>query len=103
MAEPPKVFISWSGAYSRAIAAAVRDWIPLLFDTVTPFMSDHDIAAGERGLTVIETELEGTQFGIIVVTEENQHAPWLNFEAGALSKIITQDRKQRVAPLLVDL
>jgi hypothetical protein len=66
-------------------------------------MSDADIGAGQRGLTTIERELAGTSFGIIVVTRQNQDAPWLNFEAGALSKVVQQDLETRVAPLLVDI
>jgi hypothetical protein len=38
--------------------------------------------------------------GVICLTEENKHAPWVLFEAGALSRGLT---KNRVAPLLIDL
>lgn len=102
-ADKTKVFISWSGDTSKAVALALRDWLPDLFDTVLPWASDIDIAAGQKGLPQIEQTLAGSRFGIIVVTQENQNAPWLNFEAGALSKVITTDTEQRVAPLLVDL
>ncbi|GAA1962825.1 hypothetical protein GCM10009798_23260 [Nocardioides panacihumi] len=99
-----KVFISWSGDLAREVAVALRDWLPLLFDHVEPWVSDTDIAAGQRGLVQIEAELRETQFGIVVVTAENQHAPWLNFEAGALSKTVPgAEFEQRVVPLLVDL
>lgn len=98
-----KLFLSWSGDLSRTVAVALRSWLPNLFDTVTPWASDTDIAAGQRGLNQIANELQGTRFGIIVVTQENQGAPWLNFEAGALSKVITSEQDQRVAPLLVDI
>lgn len=98
-----KVFISWSGDYSKAVAAALRDWLPNLFDNITPFMSDADIEAGQRGLKTIEAELGNTKFGIIVVTPDNQDKPWINFEAGALSKVVDSDVEQRVVPLLVDI
>lgn len=98
-----KVFISWSGDLAKEVAVALREWLPLLFDRVEPWASDTDIAAGQRGLGQIEAELRDTQFGIVVVTSSNQHAPWLNFEAGALSKTIPGDVEQRVVPLLVDL
>lgn len=64
-------------------------------------MSEADIGAGERGLARIETELDDTHFGIIVVTQENQTSQWLNFETGALSKNLP-DAVNRVAPSLVD-
>jgi hypothetical protein len=98
-----KLFISWSGALAKGVANDLRAWIPLVSDKVKPWMSDQDIEAGQRAMNRIEAELEDTGFGIIVVTQENRAAPWLNFEAGALSKAITTDREQRVAPLLVDI
>lgn len=105
MSEPKelKVFISWSGDLARAVAQALHDWLPDICDNVKPWTSDSDIEAGQRGLNSIEKELAGSQFGIIVVTQENLNAPWLNFEAGALSKVITTDTENRVAPLLVDI
>ncbi|WP_154795790.1 TIR domain-containing protein [Occultella kanbiaonis] len=98
-----KVFISWSGDMAKSVALALREWLPLLFDRVAPWASDTDIAAGQRGLAQIEAELADTSFGLVVVTAENQHAPWLNFEAGALSKTVARDAEHRVVPLLVDL
>lgn len=98
-----KVFISWSGDLARGVAVALREWLPLLFDRVAPWASDSDIAAGQRGLAQIEAELADTRFGVVVVTAENQRAPWLNFEAGALSKTVVGDAEHRIVPLLVDL
>lgn len=98
-----KVFISWSGDLAKAVASNLRGWLPLLFDRVVPWVSDTDIAAGQRGLAQIEAELADTGFGLVVVTAENQHAAWLNFEAGALSKTVARDAEHRVVPLLVDL
>ncbi len=96
-----KVFISWSGQLAKDVAAVWRDLVKETFDSVEPFMSEENIGAGERGLTKIANELAGTSFGIIVVTQENQNSPWLNYEAGALSKDV-HDETVRVAPLLVD-
>lgn len=96
-----KVFISWSGQLSKDVAAVWRDLIQETFDTVEPFMSEENVGAGERGLAKIAAELSGTKFGVIVVTQENQNSPWLNYEAGALSKDV-EDESVRVAPTLVD-
>ncbi|WP_082950051.1 TIR domain-containing protein [Mycobacterium sp. ACS4331] len=96
-----KVFISWSGALSKQVATVWRELLVYMFDAVAPFMSEADIGAGERGLPRIESELADTIFGIIVVTRENQTSPWLNFEAGALSKNLP-GAGNRVAPSLVD-
>jgi hypothetical protein len=96
-----KVFISWSGQLSKDVATVWRNLVKETFDSVEPFMSEENIGAGERGLAKIAKELAGTSFGIIVVTQENQNSPWLNYEAGALSKDV-DDETVRVAPSLVD-
>lgn len=98
--EKLKVFISWSKEPSREVATSLRTGLLSVFDMVQPFVSEIDIEAGDRGLRVIEAALRGSGFGIIVVTPENMEAPWLNFEAGALSKALGDD-ETRVIPLLV--
>ncbi|AFR50124.1 TIR domain-containing protein [Gordonia sp. KTR9] len=102
MAKDLKVFISWSGDPSKDIALIWHELVNQLFDTVTPFVSDTDIEAGARGLDDIKNELDGTSFAIVVVTRANQSAPWLNFEAGAISRQMGSDYDLRVAPCLVD-
>lgn len=95
-----KIFLSWSGARSKAVAIALRDWLPLVLHYADPWFSDRDIAAGERWAVEIGKELEGTQFGIIILTAENLSAPWILFEAGALSKAFSASA---VCPYLADL
>lgn len=93
------MFISWSGAKSKAVGSALNEWLPKAVQ-VEPFMSASDIAAGERWLPEINAQLEGTQFGIVCVTKDNQFAPWINFEAGAIGKLVGESA---VAPLAIDL
>ena len=50
-------------------------------------MSSEDISAGVRWQYLISEALEGSSVGILCVTRENQSAPWLNFEAGAIAKL----------------
>lgn len=102
MAEATKIFISWSGDYSKRVALLLRDWLQELFDNVQPFVSDRDIEPGARSMAVIERELSDTTFGIVLATKDNQDAPWINFEAGALSKEVG-DSANRVIPLLLDM
>jgi hypothetical protein len=63
-------------------------------------MSSEDIEAGTRWGSHVTTELSVTRFGIICLTPENQTAPWLLFEAGALAKTI---ENTYVVPYLIDL
>ncbi len=81
------------------MAKALRDWIPLVLQSVTPWMSKSDIQAGERWQEALGGELESCDFGIICVTPENVDAPWVLFEAGALGKSM----EGRVVPLLLGL
>ena len=98
-----KVFISWSGEVSKQVALHLRDLLPVVFDGVTPWMSDRDIEAGGRSMQDIASELDATAFGLVVITRDNQQSQWLNFEAGALSKRFGSDDDTHVVPLLVDL
>lgn len=81
-----KIFISWSGSEAHAVALALRDWLPSVLQTVEPFVSSEDISKGARWASDLATHLEATDFGIVCLTRANLTAPWLLFEAGALSK-----------------
>jgi hypothetical protein len=105
-----KVFISWSGLVSQQVAEVFREWLPSVIQAVTPYVSSEDIDKGARWSSDISSELEGSNFGIICVTRSNVVAPWLNFEAGALSKsfdsshvspfLFSVDRSEVTGPLL---
>ncbi len=82
-----KVFISWSGETSKAIAILLRKYLPIMLQQVRPFMSKHDIESGARWAQRIQQELEETSYGLLVLTPSNVNAKWLLFEAGAISKI----------------
>ena len=81
-----KVFISWSGNTSRLVAQALYNWFPLVLQSVSPWMSSVDIAIGTRWITEIGVQLKESHFGIICLTPVNLQAPWIHFEAGAISK-----------------
>lgn len=96
-----KVFISWSGEKSRDVAVSLRTWLPRVIQAVDPFMSaSRDLAAGSRWALELAGNLADTDFGLVCVTRENQLAPWLNFEAGAIAKSLDEGR---VVPLAIDL
>ena len=95
-----KVFLSWSGDRSRKVAEALREWLPNVLQAAVPWMSAEDIEKGSQWNAAVSGELSTTRVGIICVTPENLDAPWLNFEAGALSR--TLDRTF-VTPYLTGL
>lgn len=92
-----KIFISWSGETSREVAEAFRGWLPSVIQIVVPYVSSEDIDKGARWSVDISSELKESNFGILCVTPENIDAPWLNFEAGALSKSFDNSK---VSPFL---
>ncbi|MDE0410890.1 MAG: TIR domain-containing protein, partial [Gammaproteobacteria bacterium] len=95
-----KVFLSWSGSRSHKVALVFRDWLPSVIQEIEPYVSSEDIDKGARWSTDIAKELYDSKFGVLCVTRENINAPWLTFEAGALSK--TMD-KAFVTPFLFDI
>ncbi|UYY80402.1 TIR domain-containing protein [Arthrobacter sp. YA7-1] len=95
-----KVFISWSGQRSLAVAKELDAWLPQVINAVEPWMSAKSIEAGKLSIPQITEALSVTRFGIICVTPENQHKPWLQFEAGALSKA-TDGVVGHAIPLLI--
>lgn len=82
-----KVFLAWSGPRSMAVATALRDWLPSVIQDLDPWMSDHDIAKGVNWQTELSGQLKNVRIGIICLTPNNLNEPWINFEAGTLSKL----------------
>ncbi|HDR6956469.1 MULTISPECIES: toll/interleukin-1 receptor domain-containing protein [Bacillus] len=91
-----KVFLSWSGNESKQLAEIFKEWLPNILQYINPYMSAKDIALGERWSNNIADNLENSRFGLIFVTPSNINAPWINFEAGALSKAMNS----KVIPIL---
>ncbi|QPP08339.1 TIR domain-containing protein [Streptomyces bathyalis] len=95
-----QIFISWSGDMSKRSAEILRDWLPYMNPTISPFVSSQDISKGERGLNKIADRLQECSFGIVCVTRDNQSAPWINFESGALSRELGESS---LIPFLIDM
>ena len=95
-----KIFLSWSDETSHAIASALRDWIPFVIQAVETYVPPEDTRKGTRWANEVSKELNLSSFGILCVVPGNTGAPWLNFEAGVLSKSLDVSN---VIPLLIDV
>lgn len=87
-----RVFISWSGELSKALAETLKIWLPSALQNVSPYFSPEDIEKGSKWDSSIATELEESHVGLICLTPDNTEKPWILFEAGALSKSIERGR-----------
>lgn len=96
-----KVFISWSGkgSASEAAARALHGAIDEVFTGVQPWMSAEDIKPGQEWFGALMDTLQDTRYAIACLTRGNALAPWLMFEAGAIS---ARFGKPGLVPLLID-
>lgn len=83
-----KVFLSWSGEASKAVATALYDWLPNVIQSAQPWISNHDIPSGSRWSLHVGEQLQELKTGILCLTPDNLSSPWILFEAGALSKAL---------------
>ncbi len=96
----PCVFFSWSGERSKKVAEEFQDLFKGVFDPVIDcFLSTRDIAPGTRSVQILFEKLEKCNYGICFIDSENVRAPWIQFEAGALSKMVADSQ---VMVLLLD-
>ena len=95
-----RIFISWSGPRSKKVADYLNDWLRKLPLPIEPWVSGAAIEPGTRWTKELSEALEGTDFGILCLTPDNQDEPWICFEGGALSKAIG---KAHVVPYLIGM
>lgn len=95
-----KVFISWSGDRSKAVAELLDEWLQCVLQAIDPWMSSKDIDRGSLWFSEITDQLADTKIGVICLTQDNKTKPWILFEAGALAKGISSSR---VCTFLIDL
>lgn len=95
-----KVFISWSGNRSRAVAEVISDWIKCVLQASEPWISTRHIERGSLWFSEINEKLRDVSIGIVCLTQENKNKPWILFEAGALAKGLSGSR---VCTFLIDL
>lgn len=94
-----KIFISWSGSCTQSFAVGLKT---VLEKTIFPdlkvecFVSETDIQPGTDWRPTINKELQTCNFGILCISNENLHSPWIYFEAGSMDT-----RKIPLIPLLI--
>lgn len=97
-----RIFLSWSGENSPShnIAKALHKWLPRVIQEVDPWLSSHDMDSGISWGSEVDKQLADIHFGILAITRSSMIAPWLIFEAGAISKHID---RSFVCPYLFDM
>lgn len=95
-----KVFVSWSGPRSRAVAELLNDWTKCVLQATRPWLSTRDIDRGALWFSEIHDQLKDTSVGIVCLTLANRNRPWILFESGALAKGLSSNR---VCTFLIDL
>ena len=93
------VLITWSGPTSHRLAKTLRQWLPTVLHYTRPWLSSEDIRKGKPWDPQLTKRLEETSYSIVCVTAPKvATAPWVNFEAGAVSKFV---ERGHVSPLLL--
>jgi len=95
-----KVFISWSGNRSEAVAKALKNLIESVLPDVEGWLSSENLTPGTLWTPALLSQIARASYGILCLTSENVDRPWILFEAGGLSASI---QGRSVCPYLLDL
>jgi hypothetical protein len=95
-----KIFISWSGPRSAAVAQVLYEYLPMINNAFDPWLSSENIDKGSRSAGEIAQALVAAKAGIICLTPNNLTAPWILFEAGGIAKTV---EKPLACTLLIGL
>ena len=95
-----KIFVSWSGERSHAVARVLYEWVTAVIQAARPWLSSEDIQRGAQWGPDIGAQLQESSVGIFCLTQKNKTAPWILFEAGAIAKGVPANR---ICTLLIDL
>jgi len=86
-----KIFISWSGEWSKEVAQFLRQWLPEVLGFTEPWLSSEEVEKGAQWPAEMYSALETTHVGIVCLTPDNIADPWILFEAGSLSKAVRRN------------
>jgi hypothetical protein len=82
-----KIFISWSGDQSKAIATNLYEFLKENIQATDPWISSDDIAKGQNWMNDLMLGLQTSQMGIFCLTNSNLEAKWILFEAGVVASL----------------
>jgi hypothetical protein len=95
------VYLCWSKGLGRLLAERFHRWIKdQMGDYIDPFFSPEDIEVGRPWWESLRKEMKDNEHAILFMTREMAHAPWVIFEAGAISRNLA---KSRIIPVMVDI
>lgn len=93
-----KIFISCSGKLSMEIGKVLRETLPMMLQTLQPFLAMEDVKLGDFWIKTIKDILDDSECAILCLTKENLSSAWIYFEAGIFSKA-----NKTIIPLLIDI
>ncbi len=95
-----RIFISWSGKKAEVVASGLKKLLESINPAIRPWYSKYDIKPGQRWNNSLQNNLRAANYGIICITNDSMHSPWVLFETGALSNSVTVES---VCPYLIDV
>lgn len=101
MTNDQSIFISWSGQQAQKYAEYLKFLFKKHCDQAVSIFYSGEIENGAQWLSQITKALKGAKYGLIILTRENLHSAWLNFEAGAIYK--GYEGEQFIIPIFVDI
>lgn len=96
--ELPYIFMSWKGDEELEIARLLKQWLEQYFQ-VKIFLSADDCAEENDWQESIRRAVKDSDFGIVVLSHRNEHAPWIMYEMGLIDA--THNYKG-LAPIALD-
>ncbi|MCF7954839.1 MAG: hypothetical protein K9M75_03455 [Phycisphaerae bacterium] len=91
-----KIFLSWSGEISKRISHEVRGCISSIFENRVIFFHSPDIRKGRFWPEELFGNMGTCDSAIICITPENQKAPWILFEAGAIARRMFEKKRRPI-------
>lgn len=83
------VLLTWSGLESREAASFFHSWLPGVLPGIEPWISDEDIAKGQKWFDALMKQLDKSRVSITFITPANVRSPWVYYESGVIAAKLT--------------